>query len=348
MSLAFRFATFRRIKNLDTIIVGQGLAGSLLAWELIRAGQHILVVDREHQDSASMIAAGIVNPVTGPRLAPCWRLEQLLAHARHTYREIEGVVKTPVYRDAELVRIFRDDTERRLWMEKRSASGTNRFLGSMRPPGWRPNQINDPYGSFSPGGSGHLDVPTLLAAIGRFLRQNCQLEQTRFSYDELEFGESNVNWRNWSADRIVFCEGALGQGNPWFGYLPFKCAKGEVLTVEPPKSGLPKQIVNREKWILPSENGSFKAGSTYEWETLDAKPSAAGRDEILSALGKFIIGELVVTGHQAGVRPIFKDYRPAIGFHPRDNRLAIFNGFASKGALDSQMHAPDSCARSTA
>jgi len=51
---------------IDFLIVGQGLAGSLLAWELIQRGCSVLVVDKG-EENASQVAAGLINPVTGIR-----------------------------------------------------------------------------------------------------------------------------------------------------------------------------------------------------------------------------------------------------------------------------------------
>ena len=121
--------------TIDFLIIGQGLAGSLLAWNLLKAGCTVSVIDDCHPQSATRVGAGIVNPITGPRMAPCWRLEQLLADCRKTYRMIGVEMGNLYYKEKELVRFFKNDEERRLWMQKRSASGTNRYLGSMRPPG---------------------------------------------------------------------------------------------------------------------------------------------------------------------------------------------------------------------
>ena len=55
-------------------IAGQGLAGTLLAWALERAGREFLIYDPGHEESASRVGAGLVNPVTGERWtsAPGW------------------------------------------------------------------------------------------------------------------------------------------------------------------------------------------------------------------------------------------------------------------------------------
>ena len=54
--------------NPDYLIVGQGLAGSLLAMTLVKMGKSVLVVDRYQTSSASRVAAGLLNPVTGRKL----------------------------------------------------------------------------------------------------------------------------------------------------------------------------------------------------------------------------------------------------------------------------------------
>ncbi len=72
---------------IDTLIVGQGLAGTLLAWELARAGQRVATIDTCTQGGASRAAGGLMNPLTGPRLAAspdlARRCEQARAHYEH-------------------------------------------------------------------------------------------------------------------------------------------------------------------------------------------------------------------------------------------------------------------------
>jgi len=65
-------------KIIDYIIVGQGLAGSLLAYELMQEGKLVCIVDEHHLGAASAVAAGIINPITGRRFAKSWRIDELL------------------------------------------------------------------------------------------------------------------------------------------------------------------------------------------------------------------------------------------------------------------------------
>lgn len=76
----------------DFIIAGQGLAGSLLAWFLLKQGSTILVVDDGFQASSSRVAAGIIHPITGRRLVKTWQADTLIPFAFNCYREMESTL----------------------------------------------------------------------------------------------------------------------------------------------------------------------------------------------------------------------------------------------------------------
>lgn len=71
---AFLFHLFRLMSGpfsqqvMKVLIIGQGIAGSCLAWELKRRGADFTIADRPIAETASRVAAGLVNPLTGPRL----------------------------------------------------------------------------------------------------------------------------------------------------------------------------------------------------------------------------------------------------------------------------------------
>ena len=76
---------------MEFLIVGQGLAGTALAWELIWRGRDVLVVDAGEAVTSSKIAAGLVTPITGQRLALGWRVDEMLAAARPYYERVAVV-----------------------------------------------------------------------------------------------------------------------------------------------------------------------------------------------------------------------------------------------------------------
>ena len=54
-------------------IVGFGIAGALLARELLARGVRVTANDVADPESSSLVAAGMITPITGKRLKPTWR-----------------------------------------------------------------------------------------------------------------------------------------------------------------------------------------------------------------------------------------------------------------------------------
>lgn len=55
--------------TVDYLIIGQGICGTMLSWNLFREGKKVLVIDDGNEHTPSRAAAGIINPVTGRRYA---------------------------------------------------------------------------------------------------------------------------------------------------------------------------------------------------------------------------------------------------------------------------------------
>ena len=67
--------------QVDFLIVGQGICGTMLSWYLHKEGKTFLVIDEEKPNSSSRVAAGVINPVTGRRYAYSWMIEDLIPFA---------------------------------------------------------------------------------------------------------------------------------------------------------------------------------------------------------------------------------------------------------------------------
>ena len=81
------------MSEVDYIIVGQGIAGSALAFSLMQQNQKVLVVDEEKEFTSSKIAAGLCNPVVFKRLTKSWMVEDVLPYAKEFYRHQEKLLK---------------------------------------------------------------------------------------------------------------------------------------------------------------------------------------------------------------------------------------------------------------
>ena len=107
--------------KIDYLIVGQGLAGSFLAWNLITQGKSVCIVDQSHKDCSSFAAAGMINPITGKRLVLSPRCDDLLPFAKNVYLQLEQQFNVRFFESKKIIRLFKDESEIDEWMQQRAA-----------------------------------------------------------------------------------------------------------------------------------------------------------------------------------------------------------------------------------
>src|ERR1700728_2720357 len=91
---------------LDYIVVGQGIAGSMLSWFLLQHGASVKVIDAYNPSSASNIASGITNPVTGRRFVKTWLADEIIPFAAGAYQNFEKLFGSPFYYPMPIIRLF--------------------------------------------------------------------------------------------------------------------------------------------------------------------------------------------------------------------------------------------------
>ena len=157
---------------MNILIIGQGIAGSCLAWELKRRGSEFTVADRPVAETASRVAAGLVNPLTGRAFRPGWRQEECLAAAEAFYPETERELggswwqKTPIFREVETEDQFE------IWQERQTAPESCAYAGPLFP--WPEHWEGRGKAAYTRG-SAVLHVENMVTAMRRFF-----MEQGRF------------------------------------------------------------------------------------------------------------------------------------------------------------------------
>lgn len=321
------------LKHYDYLIVGQGLAGSLLAWSLINSGQRVLVVDNLHPAAASRVAAGLINPVTGKRLVMQPDVGVQLSAARDCYQALAKQFKQTFLHDKPMLRLFDSDEIIQAWQRRRTHTQYAEYLGEELDA----NNCGYPNGGFIQHKTGYLAIASLLEVLRNWLQDQSALLEAEFDYADLQLS-SPLRWHTFQVKTVIFCEGAAALDNPWFRALPWLPAQGEILTLRTTHK-LPRWIINAGRWLLPLANGYFKLGATYLWPAerrqLAAEITDAGKTSLLNSLGQLFPGlnTFEIISQQAGIRPATEDKQPFIGFHPQHSNLAIFNGFGSRGSL---------------
>lgn len=321
------------MENVDYIIVGQGLSGSLLGWELLNKGFRIKLIDNGYQSSASMVAAGILNPITGMRIVKSWQVDAFLDVAKATYKELENELEVKFFKELEILRLFKNKEEVSYYEKRKVDQDYERYLGEYFEPGIFKETLNDHHGSFTIKEAGNLDTKIFLNSMREYFSNKKVLQEEPFDYEAVEIAESSACYKGIMCKKILFCEGYKATENPWFKDLKWNPNKGEILTVKLDYP-LPDKVINSGKWLLPIGRGLYRAGSSFDWDHADNLNTQCGRQEIIKGLSQILKrDDIEVTNQEAGVRPCTKDTKPYIGLHGLHKSLGVFNGFGSKGTL---------------
>lgn len=319
----------------DFLIIGQGLAGTSLAWELLGRGRSVHLVDRNEPMTASRITAGLLNPIIGRNMNLSWRFRETFESAQEFYRQRESGLGIRFFHRRRLVRLFKDARERDVFARKRAEGLYEGLLSEPQPdPLVHPGTTNE-LGGFEISYCGSIETNAYLEASRRHFRELGAFTEGDCDMADLEVTPDGVRWRGIGAGQAVLCRGFRGSGDRWFPWIPFRSAKGEILEItleEFPED----RILNRGNWLFPTRDGRWRTGTTYAWEPLDTVPSEAAREVIEQRL-RALLPEATWTldAHHAAVRPIVHGRKPVLGRHPDHPALAIFNGLGSKGALHS-------------
>jgi glycine/D-amino acid oxidase-like deaminating enzyme len=321
-------------KQVDHIIVGQGLAGTILALTLLEKGRSVMLIDDGKPVTASKIAAGLYNPVVFKRLVKSWMADELLPYMDSFYPRMEKQLNTRFYFSKRILKPFAEEQEKVLWLKK-----TDEPIGKYLNKNIYNEDLNgivhNPLGISEVLHAGNLDTFKFLTAARNYFREKDLIVEDKFDHDLLEINENTVMYKGIISGRIIFCEGYKTTVNPFFSWLPFKLTKGEILTVRLAAGNtIPEDIVlNKAVFILPLGNNTYKVGATYEWNDLSEDTSEKGRAELIEKLEKVLKVPFDVIDQQAGIRPTVLDRRPLIGIHPDLRILGVFNGMGTKGVM---------------
>lgn len=311
------------------LIIGQGISGTFLSWCLQKGGASVIVMDENKSNTATRVAAGLINPVTGRRLVKSWMIDELMPFAWNAYKQIGNELQIDCISEVSLKQFFnapdmQDAFNKRLKEEPE-------FLSAPDDYNWR-QFFNYPFGWGNIQPCYIADVKKLTTAYRQqLIHQNKLIEET-FEPAQLVIDEEYISYKNIHAQKIIFCDGAAGMNNPWFNRLPYSLNKGEALILHIPQ--LPaNHIYKFRQTLIPIDPSQqlFWFGSSYEWTYEDELPSQKFRKGAEAELNHFLKLPYTVVDHVAAVRPANVERRPFVGMHPQFPQLATLNGMGTKG-----------------
>ncbi len=311
------------------LIIGQGIAGSMLAHVLQEMDADITVMDGALPGASSMAAAGIINPVTGKRFVKSWRFDEFFPLAKAMYEQIEKKLNIKdLWLEKPIIRLLSGAEEANDWAARCGLPDYTDWVDFAADAGDWQELIRPGYSFGRILLSARVDFPKLILAMRRQLTAEGRFQEHLMDYQEVLGLQQQY-------DALVFCEGFRATRNPFFPDIPFRLSKGEALLlrfVETPNVET-NSLLKRTITLVPLTEGLYWAGGTYQWHYPDLLPSPEEKAYLEHHLKEMLRVPYEIVAHVAAVRPTMIDRRPIIQQSQEHPKLFIFNGLGTKGAL---------------
>ena len=318
------------------LIIGQGLAGSVLTHLLLQENVDVTIIDKGHVGSSSSIAAGVVNPVTGRRIVKSWMIDELLPIAKQYYTQVGAELNLNLWHELPSMRLFTDVGMSNNWGLRMQNEGYQQYLAFMNPVEIDEFPVKSDFGVGIIHHSARVDISTMIASFRKKWLKDKRLIEGIFQHSALIHSNEKLTYQDISYDKIIFCEGWEAKNNPLFKDFPFQVTKGEVLILRIPNMPQ-KNIIKKKVAIVPLGDSLFWAGATNNWNFTNNEPSQEGAIWLQTEIETIIEGPYEVIEHLAAIRPTVRHRRPLIGFptsieaNVTKPQIGIFNGFGTKG-----------------
>ena len=318
------------IKN-KYLIIGQGLTGTLLTWNLLQQGHEVTLIDENHKYASSKIAAGLINPITGRRFVKSWMIDELLPVAKTMYQNIEKQENIKIYHERDFMWVLENAGDENEFSRREGDEMYAPYIDENKEVSSFVDNIKNANHRKFIRQSVQVDIAKLIQHFQEKWIAEKRIRIEKFEHHLLSHHSNGITYKDIEANKIIFCEGNRATQNPYFKDLHFNISKGEVLIVKIPKLKS-EMIIKNGVTIAPLEEELFWVGSTFTWKEENDFPSTEGKEILIEKLQNAITTPFEIVNHLAAFRPTVFDRRPLMGAHSIFNNYLIFNGMGSKGA----------------
>jgi UDP-glucose 4-epimerase len=210
--------------TIDYLIIGQGISGSFLSRDLLRAGKTVCVVDERKPFTASKVASGVINPITGRRLVRTWEIEKLMPYAVSAYTEWGNAKGKSLIRQCNILD-FHPTPQMVLAFAERQPVEKEYLQIPENTDHWK-KYFNYSFsiGEIDP--CWLIDINTLLFMMAATITGRKKTWLKMFSAGKIAKLNPYHVTKNITAQKIICCEGVAGFDNPYFHLFRMQGIRG--------------------------------------------------------------------------------------------------------------------------
>lgn len=322
------------MRTCDVAIIGGGIIGVSIAFELAAEKLQVIVLDRQEPGhEASWAAAGMLSPAPdSPRdlpLAP-FALESLRQYPLFIQAiEQESGKRAAYVREGAFETFFSPDADRACQERLRELSALGILAESIPAEVARSGEC-----SVSPTAGAALWLPDegtveprrlmealLDAARKRGVEIRAHSEVNGFLREGDRCNGVVTSSDAFSAKHVIVAAGCFSGGitnEPWLEQIArTRPVRGQMLALLPkPGAAAPRRVVRSERgYLVPRADGRIVAGSTLEEAGFEKHVTAAGLNKILAAAIEMCpaLGSAEILETWSGLRPGTPDDLPILG-----------------------------------
>lgn len=317
------------MKTYDVAVVGGGIIGAAVAWELGRAGRSVVLLDRQQPgmeaswSAAGMLAPGAETPDSVP-VAPLGRASLALYGQFVAAIEADSGLRVGYQPGDALQAFFGDGAAREAEM----------FLGQHRELGLRGEMLApDLARKLEPELSAQartvvlckdearVDPRALVAAVlaaaekrGVEVRAGCAVEEVPIASGRVRGVKTEAE--EIAAGCVVVAAGCWSGGLAEMQrYAPTRPLRGQMVALRSERVKLQHVLRSHNGYIVPRADGRLICGSTAENAGFEKRVTPEGQQKILEAAVDLApaLADAAVVETWSGLRPDTPDHLPSLG-----------------------------------
>ena len=204
------------ISDEKILVVGQGLAGTLLSANLLQRGIDHSIVDNNHNTSSTLAAAGLINPITGRRYVKSWMIDELIESAIKTYQHLEALLDIHLINEREIIRSIQNPGQENDWESSTARPGYSEFTNDRKDAGDYNGVVNPAFQYRGIVNAYQINIADLIVAYRSFAKASGILIESKFDSSDQNLGQTPFYFNGKQFTKVIFCEGYQMMSNPFF------------------------------------------------------------------------------------------------------------------------------------